>query len=177
VLTGDNDGECGLFVADEDFKNIEKIGDGSQLFRACSLVFTKEKVNWIMDSPLEDVYQIEMDRKTREIKKTNFFPGSVFYIKQLDEQGYLTSTVQETGPSIKDRFVHLYYSRDLYTWIEIAKFKHDGLPKGYFKFGAIHFSHGRQTKDDFYFFAEAVKKYDGKVLRCKINIEEELVYS
>ncbi len=169
VLTGDFENECHILCADRDFKDVEWIGDGNQTFRACNLFFEKDTVHWIMDSQSKDCHHMQLDRKSRTIKKKQLFPGPVWYIKRLTDGYYLAATVQEIGPSVKTRSAHLMVSRDLDRWEDLYQFPHDGLPKRYFKFGVIGFPDGRCQSDAFYIFAEAVKGLDGKTALCEIR--------
>ena len=70
---------------------------------------------------------------------------------------------------VKDRFAHLFASKDLETWEDIHQFEHDGLPMGYFKFGVIGFPDGQQTSQSFRLFGEAIKGLDGTIGLCKIH--------
>jgi hypothetical protein len=169
VLTGDFKDECHILCADRDFKHIEWIGDGQQLYRTCNLFFEKDSVHWIMDSQLQDSHHIKLDRKTRKIEKKNAFPGPVWYSKRLEDGYYLAATAQEIGPGVKDGFAHLMVSRDLETWEDVRQFEHDGLPKRWFKFGVIGFADGAQTSKNFYLFAEAIKGLDGRIALCEID--------
>lgn len=169
VLTGDFEGESYLVCADRDFRQVEWIGDGSQFYRAIDLVFREELVHWCMDSPIRNSHHITLNRKTREIKLGQRFPGPVWYIKELTSGGVLAATAQEIGPSHIDDKLHIMYSKDLDTWEEVATYEHDGLKKGVFKFGVMGFSDGEQTEEGFFMHAEAVKHYDGKSLFCCIT--------
>lgn len=168
VCTGDFKNENWLLVADLDFQVVEKIGDGQQRFRTCNLIFTQNKVHWLMDSQLEPSYHITMERKTKKITVGQKLMGPVWYIKELRNDIYLAATAQEIGPGVLDDKVHLYYSEDLKEWKNVRTFKHDGLPKKYFKFGVIGFADGQQTKNNFYMFFEAIKGLDGKSLNCSL---------
>jgi hypothetical protein len=168
TLTGDFEGECYMLCSDKDFKNVEWIGDGSQQFRACNVFFEKNAVHWIMDSQLQDSYHVQFDRKTRKIKLGQQFPGPVWFIKRLMDGYFLAATAQEIGPGVRDEYVHFMVSKNLKDWIDVHLFEHDHLPKRYFKFGVIGFPDGLQTSDDFYFFAEALQGFDGKMASCKI---------
>ncbi|MCL0096013.1 hypothetical protein M1N66_00185 [Thermodesulfovibrionales bacterium] len=170
VLSGDFENECYILCADKDFKNLEWIGDGSQTYRACSLFFEKDTVHWIMDSPLQDSYHMQLNRKTRMIEQKQLFPGPVWYTKHLKDGYYLAVTAQEVGPGVHDQYAHFMISKDLESWEDIHQFEHDGLSKKYFKFGVIGFADGDQTSDFFYVFFEAIKGLDGKVALCKIEI-------
>ncbi|MBT9150990.1 MAG: hypothetical protein DDT40_01171 [candidate division WS2 bacterium] len=169
VLTGDFNNECYILCADKDFKDVEWIGDGSQTYRDCSVFFEKDTVHWIMDSPLQDSYHMQLNRKTRTIEQKQLFPGPVWYTKRMENGYYLAATAQEIGPSVKDQYAHLMVSKDLEDWEDIYQFRHDGFPKRYFKFGVIGFADGNQASDSFYLFFEAIKQLDGKVACCKIE--------
>ncbi len=171
TLTGDFDGESHILCSDKDFRNVEWIGDGTQIYRACNAFFEKDAVHWIMDSHIQESLHIRLDRKTRKIQKLQGFPGPVWYIKRLQDGYYLAATAQEIGAGVKDRYAHLMVSRDLQSWQDLHLFEHDGWPKGYFKFGVIGFADGPQTSNSFYIFAEAVKGLDGKTALCEI-VEE-----
>jgi hypothetical protein len=168
TATGDFENECHILCADDNFQNIEWIGDGQQLYRTCYLLFRKKTVHWIMDSQLQDSYHIILDRKTRSIRRAQKFKGPAWSIKQLEDNFYLTATVQEIGPGVKDHLVHFMVSNDLEKWDDIHQFYHDGLPKRFFKFGVVDFADGRQNRHGFYLFAEAIKGLDGKIALCEI---------
>jgi len=168
IFSGDFKNECFILCADQDFQKVEWIGNGQQEYRACNAFFEKDSIHWIMDSHLEDSYHIEMDRKTRQIKRKQRFPGPVWYIKKLEDQFYLAATAQEIGPGVHDAYAHLMVSRDLESWEDIYQFKHDGFPKRFFKFGVVGFADGTQTSAAFYLFLEALRRLDGKTVLCKL---------
>jgi hypothetical protein len=169
VLTGDFENECHILCADRDFKNVEWIGDGQQIYRACNVFFEKDSVHWIMDSQLQNSYHIKLDRRSRAIEQKQLFPGPVWYIKRLEDGYYLAATAQETGPGVKDQYAHLMISKDLETWEDIHQFQHDAFPKRYFKSGVIGFPDGHQHSNSFHLFAEAIKGLDGKIALCEIS--------
>jgi hypothetical protein len=169
IFTGDFKGECYALCTDPDFKKVEWIGDGHQVYRMCNAFFEESAIHWIMDSQLEDSYHIKMDRKTRLVEKLTIFPGPVWYIKQLKDGYYIAATAQEIGPGVHDGFSHLMASRDLVHWEDIHQFRHDGLPKRLFKFGVAAFADGDQTSQGFYIFGEALKELDGKSILCQIE--------
>ena len=169
VCTGDFEGENWLLVADKGFENIKKIGDGQQKFRACNLIFTEKEVHWLMDSQLEISYHIILNRRTETISIGQKFMGPIWYIKELEDIGYLAATAQEIGDGVLDDKVYLYFSTDLEEWKVIRKFEHDGFSKKYFKSGVIGFADGNQTQDAFYMFFEAIKGFDGKSLKCSLS--------
>ena len=169
TLTGDFNGESHILFSDPDFNEVEWIGNGTQIYRACNAFFEEDAVHWIMDSHLEDSFHIRLERKDRTIKKMQRFPGPVWYIKRLQDGYYLAATAQEIGAGVKDEYAHLMVSKDLQSWQDVQRFEHDGLPKGYFKFGVIGFADGPQTSNAFYIFTEAIKGLDGKTALCALS--------
>ncbi len=169
VCTGDFAGENWLLVADRDFKNVKKIGNGQQQYRTCNLIFTESKVHWLMDSQLEPSYHIIFDRETETIERGQKFMGPIWYIKELGKNSYLAASAQEIGDGVLDDKIYLYHSSDLKEWNIIKTFDHDGLPKRYFKFGVVGFADGLQSNHEFYMFFEAVKRLDGKSLKCSLQ--------
>lgn len=169
TLTGDFENENIIMKSDSDFTDNEKIGDGSQTYRAVSIFFKPNSVHWIMDSPIEKSYHYEMDRTSYNITKKEGFPGPVWYLKQLTDGLFLAASSVEIGEGVYDYFAHLYVSKDLETWTEVAKFKKDVWPMRYFKWGVIAFADGIQSSNSFALFFEALKKVDGKSYIYKLN--------
>ncbi|OCZ49435.1 hypothetical protein [Dehalobacter sp. TeCB1] len=169
VFTGDFEGQSHVICADRDFREVEWIGNGSQHYRAINPLFENDSIHWIMDSPLKEVHHVRLDRQTRQIEIKQTFPGPVWYSKKLNDGYYLAATAQEVGPSHQDECLHFMVSKDLEQWEDIAQFKSDHMPKGLFKFGVIGFADGKQNRDNFYLFFEAVKGYDGKSCLCQLE--------
>jgi hypothetical protein len=169
IFTGDFNGQCKVISTDPNFQDIRTYGDGSQIYRATGAFFEKNYVHWIMDSPLDEVRHVRLDKKTGEIKIGQSFPGPVYYYLSCTDGVYLVCTVQEIGPSHKDKFLHVYASRNLKKWTEVARFEHDRFPKRFFKFGVGAFADGAQTSEDFVMHFEAVKGFDGKVVRLSLK--------
>jgi len=169
VCTGDFKDENWIVTADRDFKDVEKIGDGQQYFRTCSLFFTADHVHWIMDSQLEQNYSFRLDRKTRQVERIQEIPGPVWYVKALSDGYYLAATAQERGDGVNDEFAHLLVSRDLERWQDLHLFRHDGLSMRYLKSGVIGFADGEQSSKEFYLFFEAIEGHDGRAVQCAIE--------
>jgi hypothetical protein len=172
ITTGDSNGECYLFkVPNKKFSNIIKYGDGTQKWRAVSLLFKKNYIIWGMDSPLQTSNLQIFDRKTKKLKKGCSFPGPVWYSKIFSDQSAILQTSVEIGDGVKSNYSSLFYSKDLINWSEIYKFKKDIFPKKLFKFGVIAFSEGMQTSKDFLFSAEGLEKIDGKVFSGNVCLK------
>jgi hypothetical protein len=168
VCTGDFENENHVLVADENFEELEWLGDGSQAWRTCHLLFTEKFVVWGMDSQLETSYLCRLNRSTRKLEKTKPLPGPVWYAKKLDDAWLVVATVVEIGPGVHDDHAHVLVSRDGVDWQDVFQVKKDRWKMPLFKNGVINFADGAQSSDDFLISAEALVGIDGKVCRARL---------
>jgi len=170
IPTGDFAGECFLVnVSKENFDNLTFFGDGTQNWRPVSLFFDEKKIYWGMDTQLETSYLQVFDRSTKEIKKGQEFPGPVWYSKQFTDNLAILATTVEIGPGSKINNANIYGSTNFLIWSELKSFRKDLLPKRFFKFGVISFADGNQDSTDFVMHGEALTKFDGKILKARIE--------
>lgn len=170
TFTGDNDGECKILISDENFTQIEVLGDGSQKWRACDAFFLKKEVVWLMDSPNEISYSIHFNRKTKKIRFGTKFNGPVWYKTKINNF-YICATSVEPGYSVAYGYSDLLISKDLLNWKIIKRYKKDNYNIDFFKYGVISFPLGNNQINNFHFFGEALKKIDGKVIT--LNLEND----
>jgi len=168
IGTGDSDEESRILKADKDFKKVEQIGTGNQHFRTCHFIFKEDFVEWFMDSPLEDVFHVVLDRKTNTVIKKELLDGPIWYAKVLVNEIVVLASTQEIGPSHKDKLIHLY-AIVKGKLVDICQYEHDGWPKGYFRFGSICFARGVMFDNSFYISFEGAKGLDGKSALCKLS--------
>jgi len=90
IFTGDADGESWVIEASEDFSEVRYLGDGSQIYRACTVFFTPDKVVWAMDSPLQPSQTVHLDRRTGAVELHGSFPGPIWYGLEVPSSGYLS---------------------------------------------------------------------------------------
>lgn len=169
IFTGDADGESWVIEADEDFSEVRYLGDGSQIYRACTVFFTPDKVVWAMDSPLQPSQTVHLDRRTGSVELHGSFPGPIWYGLEVPNSGYLLASTVEPGDSVTGDEAGIYFSEDMVTWSRLAAFTKDRWPMGLFKFGVIGFSRSERSDGSFFIFGEALKGLDGRSLRCKIK--------
>ena len=89
---------------------------------------------------------------------------------ELSDGGYLLSTTVEPGEGVTSDNVHIYFSLDLKSWVNVLSVKKDIFPSTYFKYGVISFAQGKQTKGGFYFSTQSVSKMDGRSYKCHIEL-------
>lgn len=171
--TGDLLGECKLVVFDLQFNTLKVIGDGSQNYRTCDLIFQKDFVIWLMDSHIETSYVIKLNRNTEIIQILSSLPGPVWYCSRLTNGEYIAATTVEHGYSMKHKKAHLITSSDTENWTSVKTFSKDNYyPLDFFKYGAIGFPIGEQKKENFSCFGEALIDFDGEIktlIICKFK--------
>jgi hypothetical protein len=109
VCTGDSDEESMIARSGDGFMTINKLGEGSQLWRVCQLVFTKDEVIWGTDNGDEEIAGIYgWNRRTSELKKYCSVPGAIFFATSLQGGTIVMSTNRERMANEKDDKVRLY---------------------------------------------------------------------
>ena len=169
ITTGDLDGECKIIQCDLSLNIREVHGDGSQIWRSCSLIYDENNIYWLMDSPNQTSFFIKMDRNTGSIEKLQELDGPVWYTKELLNGYFLAGVSVEPGNAVKTNSAQLLYTNDLKKWHLIKSFDKDKLSMKFFKFGVISFSDGLQNIEDFYISCEALRHVDGKSINMSAN--------
>lgn len=169
IFTGDVNDRCKVVSVSLDFIDIRYYGDGTQVYRATGAFIEEKFVHWIMDSPLDEIRHVKLNKNTGAITFGQSFPGPVYYYAKTRDGVYLVSTAQEPGASLKDNLVHIFASRNLKKWVDVGGFAHDGLNMHLFRFGVGYFPDGDFASDDLLMSFDAVKTADGKVLRLAIK--------
>lgn len=169
VSTGDRNGECGVYrIIEGSFQNIQKYGDGSQLWRPVSFWFLHDKILWGMDSNIEQNFINMINRDGTGFKQILAVSGPVWYNKCFSDGSTVLQTTVEIGDGSKCRGAEILYSEDSEKWQKLALYQKDWWPMRLFKFGVIGFADGPQSSSDFLFFGEALKGCDGKIFRARI---------
>lgn len=84
VLTGDLNNECSIAWSNDEFNTIHTIGSGSQVWRACQLVFTEDAIYWGTDTSDGNVMGIyRWDKKTEELEKLDKLEGTGMFANRL----------------------------------------------------------------------------------------------
>lgn len=109
VCTGDENDEPMIGWSDDGFKSIYPIGQGSQIWRACQLVFTEEAIYWGTDTGSEELSGMyRWDKQKKELERLNKTEGALFYSTRLADGTIVMSTDREKFPNEKDNRTRLY---------------------------------------------------------------------
>jgi len=141
VLTGDKDEESMIAWSNNEFKSIVQIGHGSQLWRVCQLIFTKEAVYWGTDTGSDDIAGIyRWDKKTEEIEKLKKIDGCFFFGTRLANGTIVMSTDREGTMNELDNRTRLFIltKENKITSFDCGTWNHN--KKGFwFKFAQLRF--------------------------------------
>jgi len=109
ICTGDLNEECMVGWSDDGYRTIHPIGQGSQLWRVCQLVFTKDEVYWGTDTgyaPVAGIYK--WNKSSNELTKLTSVDGAVFYNTMLSGGTIVMSTDRERMESEMDDKTRLW---------------------------------------------------------------------
>lgn len=163
VATGDDDAACILGYTDDGFKTFVKEYSGSQQYRVCVPLFTKDEIVFATDSQYENNVIRSINRKTGEVNNWQSIQGSGIYAVQNGDLMMVSTTVEPSAVN-RDQASHLWCSRDGHNWKELISFEKDCLPKTYFQFGSIRFPRYEEESDYVVFHGRALKNLDGKTM-------------
>ncbi len=161
VTTGDLNGECHIYYSDDGFKSMERIGDGTQLWRAVSLMFTENTVCWFTDTNLDYNFFVELDRTTMEATALFDVDNSTLYSCRTADGYYLAASVVEAGDFTKSNSAVIRVSKDCRDWRRVASYEKDGYSPVYFGFGAISFPSGTFESGNIWVSGKGLRGFDG----------------
>ncbi len=132
ICTGDFDQESMIGWSTDYYNSIYPIGHGSQIWRACQLIFTDSAVYWGTDNNTERHAGIfRWDKKSFELNKLQKTDGAMFFGTRLAQGTIVMSIDREGFQNEKDDKTKLFIITnedkikiiDFYTW----KYKKLGL--------------------------------------------------
>jgi hypothetical protein len=184
ILTGDLDNESGIWMARNNFKEIEPILFGSWLYRVCVAFPVKEGILYAMDSPHKNnvIALAACDSNTWKSRVLYNMPGSCIYGTKYSNKFVFATSVEPSGiyrgmkylltyklaEGLKDRNSHIIAGNLTEGFEEIVAFKKDFLPMGLCQFGNVQFPSG-EMKDKIVMYPVGVSKYDGLTVLFRYN--------
>jgi hypothetical protein len=172
VTVGDFAGECYFLRTKDGFKTIERIGDGSQVWRAVRIFFTEHHICWLTDSHIEQNTACRMDRKSRELEIGQKINASSWYGCRTKEGLFLAFTTIERGPAIQTDRSSVLASRDAFHWETVFEFKKDSWkPVQLFKYGVISCPSGEMSSEEVFLSGEGLIGLDGVSVKARITWE------
>ena len=170
ATVGDYHGECYLLKSKNRFKNIQRFGNGSQIWRAVALFFTPTHICWLTDSNLQHNHACRLARNSGKMEVGQKVDNSVWYGCTTQEGIHIAFTTVERGPAITSNYSDILISQDAFHWHKVHAFKKDFLrPMQLFKYGVITCPSGQMSLENFYISGEGLVGLDGSSLQVKIT--------
>jgi hypothetical protein len=172
VATGDYQGENYLWRTRDGFANLERFGDGEQIWRAVRLFFTPDFICWLTDSQLETNHACRMSRQDRRLEIGQALEAPAWYGATTSDGWHIAFTTVEPGPAVTRSDSAILASRDAFHWQEVASFEKDSWrPMKVFKYGVISCPSGTMSSTNFYLSGEGLRRLDGTSLQVRL-VEE-----
>ncbi len=173
ATVGDAAGECFLIHTPNHFKTITRFGDGSQLWRAVNLFFTRDHINWLTDSNLEQNHACRLERRSGKLEVGQQIECSGWYGTTTADGLHVAFTTVEPGTGIHSIHASMMVSRDAFQWETIHQFTKDKWrPMKLFKYGVISVPSGSMKAGELYISGEGLSGFDGCSLKVKISPKE-----
>ena len=162
VVTGDREKECIIGYTEDEFNSFVEVFRGGQEYRTCQLFFYNDFIVFGTDTQYQQNVLKKFDRETLEITELQNVQGSVIKGGQVGDVAFISTTVEPSDVN-KDKWAHLWVTKDGLQWEERYKAKKDWLPS-IFQFGTFEFPqyYGIDKLDRLYFSGRALKGLDGK---------------
>lgn len=155
VTTGDENDESRILYSTDEGKTFKAIGEGSQQWRAVSLMFDENNVYWGTDSPNIQNYVYKWDRANEETTEIQKIDGPVYYSTELNNGDLVFATTVEYGKGEWDDAAHVWVkNKGEKLWESIGKWKR--LPRTN-EFGIIKFAHPNESE---YIFLSPLRTID-----------------
>lgn len=160
VLTGDRKNECIIGYTEDEFKTFHEVLRGGQEYRSCQLFFYKDFIVYATDSQYIENEIRTIDRKTLKITTLAKIQGSAIKGGQTGNVSYLSTTIEPSEVN-KDRFAHIWVTKDGLHWEDKFKAEKDCWPS-IFQFGTFEFPQNAYHEGRLWFSGRALKGYDNK---------------
>lgn len=161
VLTGDRENECIIGYTEDEFKSFKEVFRGGQEYRSCHLFFYESFLVFATDSQYMQNEIKCFDRETLEIRSLAKIQGSAIKGGQSGNVSFLATTIEPSQVN-KDRYSHLWYTKDGQNWTDAVSYKKDCLPS-IFQFGTIEFpNYDCPITDKLWYSGRALKGLDGR---------------
>ena len=160
VLTGDREKECIIGYTEDEFNSFHEVLRGGQEYRSCQLFFYKDFIVYATDSQYIENEIRAIDRETLKITTLAKIQGSAIKGGQTGDVSYLSTTIEPSKVN-KDRFAHIWVTKDGLHWEDKFRAEKDHWPS-IFQFGTFEFPQNAYQDGRLWFSGRAIKGYDNK---------------
>ncbi len=186
ILTGDFDNSSGIWIAENNFKNVYPVLRGKQEYRACVAFPINEGLLYGTDTQFQQ-NSIQLLYKDKVWKTKNIFNvnGPIIYGTKFKDDFYFSTSVEgessekgkylqyldrTKGKGVITNYSHIVKGNLNDGFKVVYKNKKDIYPFILFQFGSITFPSGESKSDNIYFNVNALKKHDQSIIKLKTQI-------
>jgi len=147
IGTGDRNEESGFYLFNMKKRKLTILGNGSQKWRAVSILQKGNKIFWGSDCPYKKNYIYEYNRETDKFKKLCSIDGPAYY-SAINKNGsmFIATTIEKR----KQHRACIYKSVDEKKWTVIKEFRKDIFNEKLFGYGVIEFIRGQEKLNNLY---------------------------
>lgn len=162
VTTGDLEGECIIGYTTDQFATFNTVFRGGQEYRACNLLFFKDKVVYGTDSETALNYIKQFDRNTMKVTDIAPIQGSVISAVKAGDKCFLSTTVEPSEVNLDQNAYLWMYDDSSGKAAVIASYPKDRLDHIYFQFGLCRLPEYKTGNcNHIYFSGAALRGIDG----------------
>jgi hypothetical protein len=162
VTTGDLEGECIIGYTTDQFATFNTVFRGGQEYRACNLLFFKDKVVYGTDSETALNFIKQFDRNTMKVTDIAPIQGSVISAVKAGDKCFLSTTVEPSEVNLDQNAYLWMYNNVNGEASVIASYRKDRLDHIYFQFGLCRLPEYKTGNcNHIYFSGAALRGIDG----------------
>lgn len=170
--TGDRDEESSLYVSYDNGINWDKVGGGSQKWRAVSIIISECALYWGTDAGSDAGYApnyiVCFDKKTKILNELKEVQGPCHGAGCLSDGTMIITTGVEGGVNEKDNYAHIWVSKKGDEWIEVYSQKKNIWPY-IVQFGVIRIPTGSDTGSKLHYTGLALSGASEVWYECEIK--------
>lgn len=178
ILTGDNEENAGIYVANMDFSQVYPLVTGQQNYRAVAGFATKQGLLYATDSVMErnSIFLLDIDDEHRITKITDM-NGSCIYscrtkqgfyfsttVESEEGRGYLGLLSNKRGAGILSDMVELISVNDNLECVKVKEYKKDFWPYKLFQYGVVCFASNQEDEESLIYYPCACMKNEGNTV-------------
>jgi len=147
IGTGDKDNESGIYSYNLKSGELKEVGNGSQDWRAVSILQKENYFFWGSDCPYKQNYIFKYNRNNQELKKIISIDGPAYYsTTNISGEMFIATTIENR----KKHKAIIYKSSDGSKWEVFREWEKDIFPEKLFGYGLIEFINGQDKLKDLY---------------------------
>lgn len=175
VMVGDFDRQPGIGKLSADFRTLEWVRRGSQMFRAVGGIVEADYLYYGTDSELAQNYIIRLDKRSGAITRLRPVEGSSLYATRFGDLRLIATCVEHSRVNHSRQSV-LYASTSGDIWQPVQAFQKDSMNPKFFQFGTVVLPSSSYPKPVGMFSGQALTRCDNRLALIRLESAETSWY-